>query len=126
MTPFHREPGPHSHPAQNPHNETGRRIGVFGDVEVLELLVVGVGRVTHGADDERRHVVARGHMGNGRAFHLDGVRMRLFDDLAHLLRRVDKVVAGGDGALDVVDAHLVKGALGDLKHWPTRRMSVSR
>ncbi len=41
-------------------SQTGGGIGVFGDVELLEYLVIGVGVVGKGTNHQCRHVIAGG------------------------------------------------------------------
>ena len=54
-------------------SQTGGGIGVFGDVELLEYLVIGVGVVGKGTNHQCRHVIAGGDLCHGGAFHLHGV-----------------------------------------------------
>lgn len=48
-------------------SQTGGGIGVFGDVEILEHLVIGVGVVGKGTNHQCRHVIAGGDLCHGGA-----------------------------------------------------------
>ena len=65
-------------------SQTGGGIGVFGDVELLEYLVIGVGVVGKGTNHQCRHVIAGGDLCHGGAFHLHGVSPGESDDLLDL------------------------------------------